>query len=169
MVSTLMTLTQAKEMHAKARQVSASAIALIGDVNPAMNRVAMHAVPDTMAKRRHRNSAVVRIVWLAGFLLVRAVSERLQPGRLSGRRAEFSQGPQAQTLGTRPTPTTSVKDILFARRPDLGEIELTCENTNTVMPYVDLVLEVLEDAVAPPPAFSPFELDSDRIRRSRPG
>lgn len=31
----------------------------------------------------------------------------------------------------------------FARRPDLGEIELTCENINTVMPYVDLVLEVL--------------------------
>ena len=36
----------------------------------------------------------------------------------------------------------------FSRRPDLGEIELTCKNTNTELPYVDLVLEILETAVA---------------------
>jgi peptidoglycan hydrolase-like protein with peptidoglycan-binding domain len=40
------------------------------------------------------------------------------------------------------------------RRPDLCEIELTCENTETVLPYIDLVNEVLEDAVAPLPAFA---------------
>ncbi len=44
----------------------------------------------------------------------------------------------------------SAKDILFQRRPDLGEIELTCENTNTPLPYVDLVNEILEDCVSPP-------------------
>jgi len=33
---------------------------------------------------------------------------------------------------------------LTARRPDIGHIELTCHNTNTTLPYVDLVLEVLE-------------------------
>jgi Tc toxin complex TcA C-terminal TcB-binding domain/Neuraminidase-like domain/Salmonella virulence plasmid 28.1kDa A protein len=44
----------------------------------------------------------------------------------------------------------SAKDILFQRRPDLGQIELTCENTNTPLPYVDLVNELLEDCVAPP-------------------
>ncbi len=38
-------------------------------------------------------------------------------------------------------------DVLFDRRPDLGEIELSCHNTNTVLPYVDLVLEILETAV----------------------
>lgn len=46
-------------------------------------------------------------------------------------------------------PGKSAKDILFLRRPDLGEIELTCENTNTPLPYVDLVNEALENAVAP--------------------
>ncbi|HWQ70174.1 MAG TPA: neuraminidase-like domain-containing protein [Patescibacteria group bacterium] len=40
-------------------------------------------------------------------------------------------------------------DVLFERRPDIGEIELSCENTNTPLPYVDLVNEVLENAVAP--------------------
>lgn len=42
-----------------------------------------------------------------------------------------------------------VRDILFRRRPDIGEIELTCENTNTLVPYLDLVNELLEEAVAP--------------------
>lgn len=38
---------------------------------------------------------------------------------------------------------------LFERRPDLEDIELTCPNTNTVLPYIDLVNEVLEAVVAP--------------------
>jgi len=41
------------------------------------------------------------------------------------------------------------------RRLDLTEIELSCENTDTILPYVDLVNEILEDAVAPPPPFTP--------------
>lgn len=41
-------------------------------------------------------------------------------------------------------------DLLLARRPDLQHLELSCENTNTGMPYIDLVNETLEDAIAPP-------------------
>ncbi|MBC7900712.1 MAG: hypothetical protein H7070_11745, partial [Saprospiraceae bacterium] len=41
----------------------------------------------------------------------------------------------------------TVKDVLFARRPDLGFLELNCENALTPLPYVDVVCEVLEDAV----------------------
>jgi hypothetical protein len=37
---------------------------------------------------------------------------------------------------------------LFARRPDLGCLELTCKNTNTILPYIDLVNEVMEHYVA---------------------
>lgn len=44
---------------------------------------------------------------------------------------------------------TPVKNVLFQRRPGIGEIELTCNNTNTTLPYVDLACEVLEDRVAP--------------------
>lgn len=36
---------------------------------------------------------------------------------------------------------------LFRRRPDLQHIELTCENTNTLIPYVDLVNEVMESFI----------------------
>ena len=36
---------------------------------------------------------------------------------------------------------------LFRRRPDLGCLELTCVNTFTVLPYIDLVNEVMESFV----------------------
>ena len=41
----------------------------------------------------------------------------------------------------------TVKDVLFERRPDLGHIKLNCANTNTSMPYIDLVCEILENRV----------------------
>ncbi len=38
---------------------------------------------------------------------------------------------------------------LTLRRPDLVQILLTCKNTNTPLPYIDLVNELLENAIAP--------------------
>jgi hypothetical protein len=45
-------------------------------------------------------------------------------------------------------PGTKPLDFLLRRRPDLQHIQLTCENTNTTIPYIDLVNEVLETYVA---------------------
>jgi hypothetical protein len=39
-------------------------------------------------------------------------------------------------------------DVLLSRRPDLRWTELDCPNALTPLPYIDLVCEVLEDAVA---------------------
>lgn len=39
-------------------------------------------------------------------------------------------------------------DALIERRPDLIHIPLTCENTHTAMPYIDIVNEILEYYVA---------------------
>lgn len=44
-------------------------------------------------------------------------------------------------------PAQTVKDVLFKRRPDLGYLELNCDNALTPLPYVDVVCEVLEDVV----------------------
>lgn len=38
---------------------------------------------------------------------------------------------------------------LVARRPDLGNLDLACENSHTPLPYIDLVNEVLENAIHP--------------------
>ena len=37
----------------------------------------------------------------------------------------------------------------FNRRPDIGNIDLTCKNSMTPMPYIDLVNETLENAIIP--------------------
>lgn len=62
--------------------------------------------------------------------------------------------PSLNTDGTPKYPNTGKKGIagtplekLFTRRPDLGCLELTCENTNTVLPYIDLANEVMESFV----------------------
>ncbi|MEK6281256.1 MAG: neuraminidase-like domain-containing protein [Acidobacteriota bacterium] len=41
----------------------------------------------------------------------------------------------------------TVKDLLLTRRPDLGFIELSCDNALVPLPYIDVVCEVLEDVI----------------------
>ncbi len=49
-----------------------------------------------------------------------------------------------------PLPNTEVSpfDVLVSRRPDLQHLALSCENTNTALPYIDVVNETLEYYVA---------------------
>ena len=46
------------------------------------------------------------------------------------------------------TPMQSAKKVLFKRRADIGEIDINCDNSNTAIPYIDLVCEVLEDTLS---------------------
>ncbi|HEY0171737.1 MAG TPA: neuraminidase-like domain-containing protein [Pyrinomonadaceae bacterium] len=40
------------------------------------------------------------------------------------------------------------QEVLLARRPDIQHLPLTCENTNTALPYIDVVNETLEYFIA---------------------
>ena len=53
--------------------------------------------------------------------------------------------PESAQLGNGWTNTPLEK--LLRRRPDLANLELTCANTNTVLPYIDLANEVMESFV----------------------
>ncbi len=59
----------------------------------------------------------------------------------------------------------TVRDVLYQRRPDLGYLELSCPNALTPLPYVDVVCEVLEAAIAggaddlPMPGLGPLPPD----------
>lgn len=53
------------------------------------------------------------------------------------------QGGSARTAAER-----KPYDALMERRPDLAHLPLTCENTHTALPYIDLVNEILEYHVA---------------------
>jgi hypothetical protein len=49
---------------------------------------------------------------------------------------------------TYPNPTGTPYSVLTARRPDLPNLNLSCENTNTALPYIDVVNEILEYYIA---------------------
>ncbi|SFK87173.1 hypothetical protein SAMN05216302_101845 [Nitrosomonas aestuarii] len=53
---------------------------------------------------------------------------------------------------------------LFRRRPDLGHLQLTCENTNTLIPYIDLVNEVMESFVV---NLKDYKQDTKRPREAK--
>jgi len=48
------------------------------------------------------------------------------------------------------TGVTSALDALLLRRPDIQYVALDCNNTNITLPYIDLVNELFEAAIAPP-------------------
>ncbi len=50
--------------------------------------------------------------------------------------------------GSTDYPFETPYEELIARRPDLPQLPLTCENTNTLIPYIDVVNEILEYFVA---------------------
>jgi peptidoglycan hydrolase-like protein with peptidoglycan-binding domain len=54
------------------------------------------------------------------------------------------KNPQKPDPNTEKTPY----EVLLERRPDLPNLPLTCENTHTVLPYIDVVNEILEYYVA---------------------
>jgi hypothetical protein len=48
------------------------------------------------------------------------------------------------------TPRTAFTFLTDTRRPDIGNLLLNCPNTDTELPFIDLVIELLADAVSPP-------------------
>src|SRR5262249_27814073 len=58
---------------------------------------------------------------------------------------EFLRQSTANAAGYTPLDVLVGKDqTVTGRRPDIAALPLTCENTNTQLPYIDLVNEILE-------------------------
>lgn len=53
-------------------------------------------------------------------------------------------------ISTPTAPGQNPLDVLLGRRPDIGTLLLTCDNTTTALPYLDLANEVLEYYVGNP-------------------
>ena len=62
-----------------------------------------------------------------------------------------------QFLGDATSTSPSPLDTLLHQRPDIAHLQLTCENTNTILPYIDLVNEVLEHFVVHDGSLTTFE------------
>jgi len=166
---------EAVRVFERAEQVAATALTLIADYGLPQSKVSLHMLPDKFVSEdasipdlralfgpldlcdcpdcRSVYSPAAYLVDILHFLegrqLVDTVTymEEPEPG-----------GSMLKVLDKVTYKSSSALDVLLDRRSDLQEIELTCENTNIAVPYVDLVNEVLEEAVAPLPAFTPFSM-----------
>jgi hypothetical protein len=54
------------------------------------------------------------------------------------------------SINCAPGENASVARALLRRRPDLADIDLNCDNTNTAFPYIDIANEIMEDFIVPP-------------------
>jgi peptidoglycan hydrolase-like protein with peptidoglycan-binding domain len=142
----------AEEIFRKSEQIYAQALALVSNLNLSFNRNTPVAVqnPSTTSTTQQAIKDFPNLQTLFGSLdLCQCEDCRsvLSPAAYLVDLLHFLN--KRQSNG--PTnPTRSVKDVLFDRRPDLGLIELSCPNTTVPLPYIDLVNEILEDAVSPP-------------------
>lgn len=141
---------EASAMFARADQVHATTLTLLANLNSAFTG----ATPAAVAAPR--DIAAISTA-LASFPTVQSLFGSADYCACSDCRSVH--GPAAyfvdilEFLKSRKAPdgTTSARDIVLGRRPDLKFIQLSCSNTNGVVPYVDLVCEILEDAVGAAP------------------
>ncbi|KAB1142520.1 hypothetical protein F7R91_28850 [Streptomyces luteolifulvus] len=145
--------TEATRLYRRAENTYAQSLALYGDYNLAFGGPTPFALPDQSpdAEAQARIRALPNLRTLFGSLDYCECS----PCRSVHSPAAYFVDVlrflgQRGTQGTGPNAGKSVRDVLLERRPDLGALELSCENTDTVLPYIDLVNEVLEDVVSPP-------------------
>jgi hypothetical protein len=142
-------------LHERASYNAAAAMNLVANYSPAFNSVEMRVL------QAPQTGGVPNLEQLFGSL---DLCQCAHCKSVYGPAAYFAEilaflaeRPQELTQSDGSTVDGTSGDVLFGRRPDLGDIELTCENTNTPLPYVDLVNEILEEVIAP---FVPFTLDS---------
>jgi hypothetical protein len=141
----------ARQVHAKATIVHATTLGILTSylqaqhappLGPTTRGPAMGARPGGAASRP-KSSAHPTLETLLGSMDYCACTECrsvLGPAAYFVDLLEFLDAPDA---GAR-----NPQAVLLARRPDLQYLPLTCENTNTALPYIDLVNETLEYFVA---------------------
>ncbi|HEX4817117.1 MAG TPA: neuraminidase-like domain-containing protein [Nonomuraea sp.] len=146
---------ESRTLYRKAESVYAAALATFADHNRTLTGIAPMALPQLLldAETEAKINSLPNLRTLFGSLdfcdcadclsVYSPAAHFVDVLRFLGDRATQGVGMHARK---------SVRDVLLERRPDLGDLELSCENTNTPVPYIDLVNEILEDEVEPPMA-----------------
>ena len=139
--------TKAEEYYANARQIAATNTNAYASIYQEVNDVLPYAVGGSKELQRKRAESIAKAAdWPSLF------------GRIDLCACEHCRSlysPAAYFVDVMeflrkslPLNGKTPLEVLLDRRPDLEHIKLTCENTTTPLPYVDLVNEVLEFYVA---------------------
>ena len=146
---------EAKEIFAKANRVNTAAMLLVGELQDTMRAVDIASIEtsglakklDAVSKDFPNLKSLFKIADACACEHCRSV---YSPAAYLVEILQFIKDRSVTDVTTTPaTPNKLAKEVLFARRPDLGEIDLGCENANTPVKYIDLVCELLEEAIAP--------------------
>ena len=149
-------LGETKLIYSKAQQVSSVTfnfymMAQQMDTSPPV--FALSASSD--ARQNARNAIVQQFPTMTGlfgsldFCQCEDCRSVLSPAAYFVDLLEYLRQSGANTHGYTPLDVLIGKDATVqGRRPDLGALPLTCENTNTTMPYIDIVNEILEYYIA---------------------
>jgi hypothetical protein len=141
---------KAKAIYANASQMAAMTMALNARLNPVFNQIGMRVLADqekilenipdwktlfpgsfNLCDCEHCKSVLSPSAYLVD-LLAFLRNHMLKKKHISGPLYDVN----------------SALGVLSDRRRDIEHINLSCENTNTPVPYVDLVNEILENAVS---------------------
>ena len=160
---------RANAVYDRALRTHARALALLGEHGADLNRTGLHVSAEAGYRETggggrldfrgrpnspgRSNSRLANPVRRHRFLRLRGVRLGAWTRRLFRRPAPLPRRTARESRGPAKRPGRAVRPPSGS-----GEIELSCENTNTPLPLIDLVNEVLENAVAPPAPFVPFDL-----------
>ena len=146
----------AEQVFQKASAVQATTIALVGNLKSLADASVMNAFPDyTQAINKALVQELPSLETLFGHTDFCACDECNSvygaPAYLTDILHFLENRNSTLALTTKPKRSqASVKDMLLQRRPDIGDIDLNCDNTNTELPYIDIACEIMEDYIASP-------------------
>jgi len=147
---------EATQIFQKASQAHATAIALAGDLRAMADASTMNAFPKfNQALSQSLTTVLPNLETLFGhtdfFNTTESQSVYGAPAYLTDILHFLEKRNSTLALSNKPgAKQASVKDLLLQRRPDIGDLDLNGDNTDTVIPYIDIACEIMEDYIAAP-------------------
>ena len=151
---------RASEVFKHARHMATRAVALWASWSPAMNRAGAYALPEVGSPIAALLSGSPDWEQLFGNVDACACGHCRSVYSPAAYLVDLLQflGEWPSTRNKTAQEKWTVRDLLLGaldapsallgRRPDIARLEMTCENAETPLPYIDLVNEILEHAIA---------------------
>jgi len=154
-----LTTKEATDIYRKAERVNTAAMLVAGDLQDAMNgaevaALGMNTLSLKLAEVGNDFPNLKSLFKMTDSCACEHCRSVYSPAAYLVELLQFLNKRVVSDLTVTPHGVSNAKDTLFDRRPDLGDIDLSCENANTPVPYIDLVCELLEEAVTPDPGFA---------------
>ena len=151
---------EAEAVFATASQRNVAALMLATELRSLSQPMAMEAPATTLARRQQLEAIVadqpdLRVLFGSNDACAcRHCRSIYGPAAYLADALRFLRQRKARNTLVSPASPVNPNTVLFERRPDLGEIDLNCANAETPVPHIDIVCELLEEAIAPDAGFA---------------